>query len=47
MILTVDKNWVMKKTIPVTLNNSLLTIRDTNKKFELQGDLLKLTTNQN
>ena len=34
-------------TIPDTLYNNLLTIRDTGKIFELKGDLLKLVTNKN
>ena len=32
---------------PITLNNNLLTFRDTNKQFELKGDLLKMITNKN
>ena len=35
------------KTTPVTLHNSLLTFRDTDKTFEIQGDLLKKITNKN
>ena len=35
------------ETLPVTLYNNLLTIRNTEKKFELQGDLLKMITNKN
>ena len=38
---------LMNKTIPVTLYNNLLIFRDTDKKFELQGDLLKIPTNKN
>ena len=34
-------------TIPVTLYNNLLTFHDTDKEFELQGDLSKLITNKN
>ena len=34
-------NLLMNKTISVTLYNNLLTFRDTDKKFELQGNLLK------
>ena len=33
--------------IPITLNNNLLTFRDTDKQFELKGDLLKMITNKN
>ena len=36
---------LINKTIPVTLYNNLLTIRDTDKKFLLQGDLFKMMTN--
>ena len=32
---------------PITLHNNLLTILDTNKQFELKGDLLKIITNKN
>ena len=35
------------KTIPVTLYNNLLTFRDTDKKFELQGYPSKMITNKN
>ena len=31
--------------IPITLHNNLLTFRDTNKQFELKGDLLEMITN--
>ena len=34
----------INKTIPITLHDHLLTFRDTNKVFELQGDLLKMIT---
>ena len=37
----------MNKTIPITLHDNLLTFRDTNKVFELKGDLLKMITNKN
>ena len=37
---------LLHNTIPVTLYNNLLTFRDTGKKFELQGGLLKLITNK-
>ena len=33
--------------MPVTLYDSLLTIRDTDKQFDLKGDLLKMITNKN
>ena len=33
--------------VPIILHNNLLTIRDTNKQFELKGDLLKMITNKN
>ena len=35
------------KTVPSTLHDNLLTFRDTNKVFDLQGDLLKMITNKN
>ena len=35
------------KTIPITLNNNLLTLRDTGKEFELKADLLNMITNNN
>ena len=38
---------MIKKTKPAPLYNNLLTIRDTNKKLELEGDLLKRITNKN
>ena len=37
----------INKTIPVTLHDNLLTFRDTNKQFELKGELLKMITNKN
>ena len=37
----------INNSIPFTLHNNLLTFRDTNKQFELIGDLLKMTTNKN
>ena len=37
----------IKNSIPITLHNNLLTFRDTNKQFELKGDLLKMITNKN
>ena len=38
---------LINKTIPVTLYNNLLTLRGTDKKFELKGDYLKMVTNKN
>ena len=32
---------------PITLHENLLTFRDSNKQFELKGDLLKMITNKN
>ena len=37
----------INNSIPITLNNNLLTFRDTNKQFELKGDFLKMITNKN
>ena len=37
----------INNSIPITLYNNLLTFRDTNKQFELKGDLLKMVTNKN
>ena len=37
----------INNSIPITLHNTLLTFRDTNKQFELKGDLLKKITNKN
>ena len=34
----------INKTIPITLYGNMLTFRDTNKQFELNGDLLKMIT---
>ena len=36
----------INKTIPFTLFNNLLTFRDSNKDFELTGDLLEMITNK-
>ena len=41
------KDLLIHKTIPITLHNNLLTFCDTNKQFELKGDLLKMITNKN
>ena len=37
----------INNSIPITLHNNFLTFRDTNKIFELKGDLLKMITNKN
>ena len=34
----------INKTIPITLYGNILTFRDTNKQFELKGDLLEMIT---
>ena len=36
---------LMKNKIPITLYGNMLTFRDTNKQFELKGDLLEKITN--
>ena len=36
---------LINKTIPITLYGNMLTFRDTNKQFELKGDLLEIITN--
>ena len=38
---------LINKSKPVTLHNNLLIFRDTNKQFELKGDLLEMITNKN
>ena len=40
-------NSLIKKTIPITLHDNLLTFRNTGETFELKGDFLKMTTNKN
>ena len=35
----------MKNKVPITLFGNMLTFRDTNKQFELKGDLLEMITN--
>ena len=40
-------NLFIDKTKPVALYNILLTFRETDKKFELQRDLLKMINNKN
>ena len=39
-------DFLMKYKIPITLYGNMLTFRDTNKQFELTGDLLELITNK-
>ena len=36
---------LLKNKIPITLYGKMLTFRDTNKQFELKGDLLEMITN--
>ena len=36
---------LMKNKIPITLYGNMLTFRDTNKQFELKGDLLEMISN--
>ena len=38
---------LINKTIPIILYQNLLSFLDTDKKFDLQGDLLKMLTNKN
>ena len=38
-------NLKINKTIPITLYGNILTFHDTNKQFELKGDLLEMITN--
>ena len=38
--------WLIDNTIPVTFFDNLLTFRDTGKKFERKGDLLKMIPNK-
>ena len=38
---------LIHNSIPITLHDNLLTFRDSNKQFELKGDLLKMITNKN
>ena len=33
-------------TVPITLYNNLLTFRGTGRVFELEGDILEMTTNK-
>ena len=39
------KNFLIHRGIPVTLFSNMITFRDGNKSFKLEGDLLKLMTN--
>ena len=51
LVKDLDSNRVndlfINKAIPVTLYDNLLTFRDTDRKFELHEDLLKMMTNKN
>ena len=38
---------LIHNSIPITLHDNLLTFHDTNKEFELKGDLLKMITKKN
>ena len=38
---------LIHNSIPDSLHDNLLTIRDTGKEFELKGDLLEIITNKN
>ena len=38
---------LIHNSIPITLHYNLSTIRDTNKQFELKGDLLEMITKRN
>ena len=38
-------DFLMKNKIPISLYGNMLTFRDTNKQFELKGDLLEMITN--
>ena len=40
-------NDLLIKNTTITLDDNLLTFRDSNKQFELKGDLLKMITNKN
>ena len=37
----------INKTIPITLDNNMLTFRDTGREFEVKAKLLKMITNKN
>ena len=38
-------DFLIHKNIPVSLHSNMITVRDNNKSFRLEGDLLKLITN--
>ena len=38
---------LIHNSIPITLHDNLLAFRDSGKKFELRGDLLKMITDKN
>ena len=38
-------DFLIHRGIPVTLFSNMITFRDSNKSFKIEGDLLKLTTN--
>ena len=38
-------NFLIHGNIPVSLHSNMITFRDSNKSFKLEGDLLKLITN--
>ena len=40
-------DWKINNSIPITLQNNLLTFRDTGEEFELKGDLLQMITIKN
>ena len=40
-------NLLIHNSILITLHDNLLAFRDTNKQFEVKGDLLKLISNKN
>ena len=42
---TKKNNFLIHGNIPVTLFSNMITFRDSNKSFRLEGDLLKLVTN--
>ena len=42
-----NTDLLIHKSIPITLHDNFRTFRDTNKQFELKGDLLKMITNKN
>ena len=39
-------DFLIHNSIPITLQNNLLTFRDSNKQFELKGDFLEMITNE-